>query len=101
MEVDRMNIYVGNVSYDATEDDLKSAFEAFGSVETVKIIKNKYTGKSKGFGFVEMPDDSEAKAAIAELNDKDFMGRNLKVNEARPRAEGGRGRDRGGDRGRY
>jgi RNA recognition motif-containing protein len=95
MEVDRMNIYIGNLSYDASEDDIRSAFEDFGAVESVKIITDKYTGRSKGFGFIEMPDDSEAKTAITELNDKEFMGRNIKVNEARPRAEGGgRGRDR-------
>ena len=97
MEVDRMNIYVGNLSYDATEDDLRRAFEDFGSVDSVKIIKNKYTGRSKGFGFVEMTNDDEAKAAISDMNDKEFMGRNLKVNEARPRTEGDRGRDRGRD----
>jgi RNA recognition motif-containing protein len=89
-----MNIYVGNLSYDASEDDIKSAFEEFGSVESVKIIKDRYSGRSKGFGFIEMPDDDEARNAISEMNDKEFMGRNLKVNEARPRAEGGGGRDR-------
>jgi RNA recognition motif-containing protein len=90
-----MNIYVGNLSYDASEEDVQRAFEDFGSVDSVKIIKDKYTGRSKGFGFVEMTDDDAAKTAITELNDKEFMGRNLKVNEARPRAEGG-----GGGRGR-
>jgi len=99
MDVDRMNIYIGNLSYDATEDDVKSAFEDFGAVDSVKIITDKYTGRSKGFGFVEMTDDSEAKTAIAELNDKEFKGRNIKVNEARPRTEGGGG-GRGGGRGR-
>jgi RNA recognition motif-containing protein len=99
MEVDRMNIYIGNLSYDATEDDVRSAFEDFGGVESVKIIKDRYTGRSKGFGFVEMADDDAAKTAISELNEKEFMGRTLKVNEARPRAEGGGGRGR--DRGRY
>ena len=93
MEVDRMNIYVGNLSYDATEDDLRKAFEDFGSVDSVKIITDRYTGRSKGFGFVEMTNDDEAKTAISDLNDKEFKGRNLKVNEARPRAEGGRDRD--------
>ena len=100
MEVDRMNIYIGNLSYDVTEDDIRSAFEDFGSVDSVKIIMDRYTGRSKGFGFVEMPDDSEAKAARSELNEKDFKGRTIKVNEARPRTEGG-GRDRGRGRGRY
>ncbi len=95
MEVDRMNIYVGNLSFEVTEDDLRSAFEDFGSVDSVRIITDKYTGKSKGFAFVEMTDDSEAKTAMSKLNDKEFMGRTIKVNEARPRTEGGRGRDRG------
>ena len=95
-----MNIYIGNLSYDVTEDDIRSAFEDFGSVDSVKIIMDRYTGRSKGFGFVEMPDDSEAKAAMSELNEKDFKGRTIKVNEARPRTEGG-GRDRGRGRGRY
>lgn len=95
-----MNIYVGNLSYDASEEDVQRAFEDFGSVDSVKIIKDKYTGRSKGFGFVEMTDDDAAKTAITELNDKEFMGRNLKVNEARPRAEGGGG-GRGGGRGRF
>jgi RNA recognition motif-containing protein len=97
MEVDRMNIYVGNLSYDVSEDDVRKAFEDFGSVDSVKIITDRYTGRSKGFGFVEMTDDDAAKTAITEMNDKEFMGRNLKVNEARPRPEGGRGRDRGRD----
>jgi RNA recognition motif-containing protein len=99
-----MNIYIGNLSYDATEDDLRTAFEDYGSVDSVKIITDRYTGKSKGFGFVEMADDDAAKNAITELNDKEFMGRNIKVNEARPRAEGGGGgrdRGRGRDRGHF
>jgi cold-inducible RNA-binding protein len=95
MEVDRMNIYVGNLSFEVTEDNLRSAFEDFGSVDSVRLITDKYTGRSKGFAFVEMTDNDEAKAAMSELNDKEFMGRTIKVNEARPRTEGGRGRDRG------
>jgi RNA recognition motif-containing protein len=101
MEVDRMNIYVGNLSFEVTEDDLRSAFEDFGSVDSVRLITDKYTGRSKGFAFVEMTDNNEAKAAMSKLNDKEFMGRTIKVNEARPRTEGGRGRDRGRSRGRY
>ena len=101
MEVDRMNIYVGNLSFEVTEDNLRSAFEDFGTVDSVKIITDRYTGRSKGFAFVEMTDNDEAKAAMSELNDKEFMGRTIKVNEARPRTEGGRGRDRGQSRGRY
>ena len=95
MEVDRMNIYVGNLSFDVTEDDLRSAFEDFGSVDSVRLIMDKDTGRSKGFAFVEMTDNDKAKTAMSELNDKEFMGRTIKVNEARPRTEGGRGRDRG------
>jgi len=101
VEVDRMNIYVGNLSFEVTEDNLRSAFEDFGSVDSVRLITDKYTGRSKGFAFVEMTDDSEAKTAMSELNDKEFMGRTIKVNEARPRTEGGRDRDRGQSRGRY
>ena len=86
-----MNIYVGNLSYEVTEDDLKEAFAVFGEVDTVKIIKDNYTGRSKGFGFVEMPAKTEAQSAIEGLNGKDLKGRNLNVNEARPRAEGRRG----------
>jgi len=80
-----MNIYVGNVLREATEDDLRQAFEAFGQVTSIKIIKDRYTGISRGFGFVEMPDYQEAKSALSGLNGKDLKGRALKVNEARPR----------------
>ncbi len=90
-----MNIYVGNLSYEVTEKDLQEAFEAFGQVESVKIIMDKYSGKSKGFGFVEMPAKAEALSAIKDLNGKELSGRTLNVNEARPRSEGRRG-DRGG-----
>ncbi len=91
-----MNIYVGNIPRAASEDALREAFAAFGQVASVAIIKDKFTGESRGFGFVEMPTKSEALAAIAALNGKEFQGRTLTVNEARPRAEGGHG---GGDRG--
>ena len=91
-----MNIYVGNLSYEATEDDLRQAFEAFGQVASVTIIKDKFTGESRGFGFVEMPTQAEAQAAIAGLNGKDVKGRTLNINEARPRAEGRRGGSGGG-----
>ncbi len=90
-----MNIYVGNLSYETTEEDLQQAFEGFGQVESVNIIKDKYSGRSKGFGFVEMPDKAEAQSAINDLNDTELKGRTLKVNEARPRSETGRG-GRGG-----
>ena len=97
-----MNIYVGNLSYEVTEEDLKEAFEVFGEVETVKVIKDNYTGRSKGFGFVEMPAKDGAQSAINELNDKELKGRTLKVNEARPRSEGHRGAGRqGGGRRSY
>jgi len=93
-----MNIYIGNLSYEVTEEDLKQAFEAFGKVESVKIIKDKYTNRSKGFGFVEMPDNADAQSAINELNDTEIKGRTLKVNKARPRSESHGGR-RGGSQG--
>ena len=86
-----MNIYVGNLSYDVTESELKQAFEAFGQVESAKIIKDTYSNRSKGFGFVEMPDNSEAKSAIDGLNEQELKGRKLNVNQARPRSEGRRG----------
>ena len=93
-----MNIYVGNLSYEVSEEDLKEAFETFGQVETVNIIKDKYSGQSKGFGFVEMSAKAEADSAIEGLNDTELKGRTMKVNEARPRTErGGRG-GYGGDR---
>jgi len=90
-EVLKVNIYVGNLSYDLTEADLQEAFQAFGQVASASIIKDKFSGRSRGFGFVEMPTDDEAKAAIAGLNDKDLKGRALRVNEARPRSEGRQG----------
>ena len=93
-----MNIYVGNLSWEVTEEDLQQAFEGFGQVESVNIIKDKYSGRSKGFGFVEMPAKDEAQSAINELNDTELKGRTLKVNEARPRSESGGGRG-GGSRG--
>lgn len=86
-----MNIYIGNLSYDASEEDIRKAFEEFGTVESVKIVFDRFTHRSKGFGFVEMSNDDEAKLAIETLNDKDHLGRKLRVNEARPRPEGGRG----------
>ena len=109
-----MNIYVGNLAYSVTEEDLKRTFEAYGQVETANVIKDQYSNQSKGFGFVEMPDQAEAQAAISALNGKDLNGRTLTVNEARPRADknrgggfggggggGRRGGGGGGGRGRY
>ena len=82
-----MNIYVGNVKYEMTESLLKEMFSAYGEVTSARIITDKETGRSKGFGFVEMPNDNEAKAAIEATNEKEIGGRTLKVNEARPREE--------------
>ncbi len=113
-----MNIYVGNLSNEVTEEDLKQTFETFGEVESVKIIKDKYTNRSKGFGFVEMASKAEGQSAIDGLNGKELKGKAVNVNEARPRTEsrgrgggygggregqsggrGGRGGDRGGPKG--
>jgi RNA recognition motif-containing protein len=91
-----MNIYIGNLSYDVTEEDLKEAFEVFGEVETIKLIKDNYTGKSKGFGFVEMSNNTGGQAAIDGLNGKEIKGRSVKVNTARPRTENHHGRGRFG-----
>jgi RNA recognition motif-containing protein len=80
-----MNIYVGNLSYGMSEDELRDAFGAFGEVSSVKILMDRETGRSRGFGFVEMPNQSEAETAITQLNGKDLGGRALRINEARPR----------------
>ena len=78
-----IEIYVGNLSYEMTEDQLRKEFEAYGKVNSARLITNRYNGKSKGFGFVQMPDRLEAEKAVAALNDKDIMGRKLKCNEAK------------------
>lgn len=98
-----MNIYVGNLAREATEDDLREAFEAFGQVSTATIIKDKFTGESRGFGFVEMPSKNEAQTAITEMNEKDLKGRTINVNEARPKTDrgGGGGGRRGGGGGGF
>jgi RNA recognition motif-containing protein len=93
-----MKLYVGNLSYEVTDEDLRRAFEAHGQVESAVTIKDNYSGKSKGFGFVEMASRDEAMAAMESLNGSDLMGRALKVNEARPRTDGPRGGDRGSNR---
>ena len=95
-----MNIYVGNLSRDVTEEDLRQAFEAFGQVASVNLIKDKFTGESRGFGFVDMPGKAEAQSAIDGMNSKELKGLTLKVNEARPREDhrGGAGRQGGGRR---
>jgi RNA recognition motif-containing protein len=86
-----MNIYIGNISFQATEQDIKAAFEAFGRVDTVNLIKDRFSGQPRGFGFVEMPVQAEAEAAINGLNGKEVAGRALTVNMARPKSEGGGG----------
>lgn len=96
-----MNIYVGNISRDVTESDLKEAFGPFGTVQSAAIIKEKFSGEPRGFGFVEMPNKDEAEKAIAALNGTDLKGRNLTINEARPKTDskprtGGFGGGRGG-----
>jgi RNA recognition motif-containing protein len=94
-----MNIYVGNLSYEVNDNDLRQAFEAFGEVRSASVIKDKFSGESRGFGFVEMPNKAEADAAIRSLNGKDLKGRSMNVNEARPRPAGGGGGRRDDDRG--
>jgi len=91
-----MNIYVGNLAREAVESDLREAFAAFGEVSTASIIKDKFTGDSRGFGFVEMPNKSEAEQAISSLNGKSIKGRSVKVNEAKPRTDSSRGGSGGG-----
>ncbi len=91
-----MNIYVGNLSREAGEGDLREAFQAFGDVTSAAVIKDKFSGESRGFGFVEMPNKAEAEKAIASLNGKSIRGRNITVNEAKPRTDSGRGGSGGG-----
>jgi RNA recognition motif-containing protein len=93
-----MNIYVGNLLRSLSETELKEVFQAYGTVQTASIIKDKMTGESRGFGFVEMPNKDEATKAISSLNGKDLKGRNMTVNEAKPRTEGPRGGGFGGGR---
>lgn len=99
-----MNIFVAKLDFDTNETDLRDLFEGYGDVDTVKIIMDRDTGKSKGYGFVEMPNDDEANKAIEELNDAEFQGRYIVVKKARPKEDnrGGRGGyNRGGGRGGY
>ena len=91
-----MNIYVGNLSYNATEADLRAAFEQYGAVSTASVIMDKMTGRSRGFGFVEMPNNAEGQKAIEAMNNADLCGRPMRVNEARPKTEGGSGGGYGG-----
>lgn len=87
-----MNIYVGNLAREVTEDELREAFEAFGEVASAKIITDRISGESRGFGFVEMPADDKAKEAMSGLNGTELKGREIKVNEARPRRDSGSSR---------
>jgi RNA recognition motif-containing protein len=96
-----MNIFVGNLAKEVTDDDLQTLFSEYGTVRSVKVIKDMFSGESKGFGFVEMPGQNEAQKAIAELNTRDLKGKKITVNEARPRNDnrrggGGRGGHKGG-----
>jgi RNA recognition motif-containing protein len=91
-----MNIYVGNLLFDVTEDELKELFAPFGQVTEVRLIMDKFSGKSKGFGFIEMPSKEEAEKAIEALNGKDMKGRPMTVNEAKPKTDRGGGGRRGG-----
>ena len=92
-----MDIYVGNLPYSVNADELRNVFTAYGEVADAKVISDKYSGRSKGFGFVQMPNENQAEQAIEQLNDSDLHGRNIKVNQARPRQNN----DRGGRRDRY
>ena len=102
-----MDIYVGNLSYDTTDDDLRELFAAHGNVSSARVIADRFTGKSRGFGFIEMPDQSEAENAIQATNGQDFMARTLRVNESQPKPRrddrngggGGGGYHGGGDHG--
>ena len=95
-----MNIYVGNLPYETTDETLQVAFTEYGEITTARVITDRFTGRSRGFGFVEMPNNDEAEAAIKSMNGKDMDGRSLTVNEARPREDrGGGGGGGGGDRG--
>ena len=101
-----MKIFIGSLSYNTTEEDLRHDFEVFGQIASATVIKDEQSGRSKGFGFVEMPFQAEAQSAIAALNGQAFKGRTLTVNKARPQSDDRRGRDRGGGgdrrgRGRY
>ncbi|HUW18962.1 MAG TPA: RNA-binding protein [Sedimentisphaerales bacterium] len=91
-----MNIYVGNLSHEVTEDDLRQAFAAYGQVDSANVVKDRFSGESRGFGFVEMPSRTEAQSAITGLNGKDLGGRTINVNEARPKVQNRRGGGGGG-----
>lgn len=99
-----MNLYIGNLSHDVTDEDLREAFEAYGTVASAKVIRDNFTGMSRGFGFVEMPNNAEADVAMKTLNGEELKGKNIKISEARPKSDKRRGRGgnrRGGGGGRY
>ena len=96
-----MNIYAGNLSWGVDDQKLREQFEQYGAVDKATVLTDRDTGRSRGFGFVEMPNDDEARAAIAALNGSSFEGRDMTVNEARPRDDRGGGRRGGGNRGGY
>ena len=94
--MNRMNIYVGNLGYDINESDLREAFEQYGKITEVRLVMDKVTGKTKGFGFIEMPEKEEAQKAITEMNEMEFKGRVIKVDEAKPKTDRGGGGKRSG-----
>ncbi len=96
-----MDIYVGNLPYEADDQKLQELFAQYGTVTSARVIVDKFSGESKGFGFVEMPDKAEALTAIKATNEQDFMGRNLRVNESQPKPRGGSDRGGGGRDRRY
>ena len=96
-----MNIYVGNLSFEISVETLRQTFEAFGQVSSARIVKDKYSGQPRGLGFVEMPDQARAQAAIENLNGKELLGRQMNVNEARPRTDQGRFGRQGGYGGQW
>jgi RNA recognition motif-containing protein len=96
-----MNLYCGNLSYECTDEDLRKAFDEYGQIELARVITDRFTGRSRGFGFVEMPNDDEANSAINALNGKEFMGRELRVSEAKPREERPRRGSQSGGRGEW
>jgi len=96
-----MNIYVGNLSFEISVETLRQTFEAFGQVSSARIVKDKYSGQPRGFGFVEMPDQARGQAAIENLNGKELLGRQMNVNEARPRTDQGRFGRQGGYGGQW
>jgi RNA recognition motif-containing protein len=95
-----MNIYIGNLSFEVSAENLRQAFEAFGQVSSARIVKDKYNGQPRGFGFVEMPGQVQAQTAIKSLTGKELLGKQINVNEARPRTDQGRFGGQGGRNGR-